>query len=181
MNSIIDFYLERATDQKERYLTDVLALNQFWLEHDHKYIQWLFPIETQTKFNRHAPILSIRCRSHFSENEKLKENQRKSLNVMIDFFGMQWEGNQIVNKLNLNIKEHIWLKRRGHNHLRISRIIRSLALCDQMELSLTFQSAMIEVALRFREVEDSTIQFWREANHFITPILTISSQDQKIL
>lgn len=38
------------------------------------------------------------------------------------------------------------LKHGGHNHLRISRIIRSLALCGQHELSNQFQKTMLETA-----------------------------------
>jgi hypothetical protein len=41
-----------------RYFDQLLAHSNFWLEHDHKYIQVLFPIDEGTKFNQHAPLVT---------------------------------------------------------------------------------------------------------------------------
>jgi hypothetical protein len=157
------FQLGKGTDHQGRFISEIWDFNSFWLEHDHKYIQWLFPIETQTKFNRHAPVLTTDDRAAFFESEVLQQAQRTSLDLLLHFLGLQWQEGEIVPSAQLNIREHIWLKRGGHNHLRISRIIRSLALCGQYELSNQFQQAVIKVAKEYGEVCEESIDYWFKA------------------
>lgn len=164
MGTIIEFQLGKGTDSQGRTIDEIWSLNDFWLEHDHKYIQWLFPIDTQNKFNRHAPILTLEDRKAFSRSEALKQAQRNSLSMMLRFFGMLQVGSRILASEQLNIRDYIWLKHGGHNHLRISRIIRSLMLCGQAELSIQFQESMIETAEQFGEVSKVTKEFWLKAN-----------------
>ncbi|KFA99531.1 opioid growth factor receptor-related protein [Vibrio sp. ER1A] len=164
MSTLIQFQLGMTTDSQGRLIQEIWALDDFWLEYDHKYIQWLFPIDTQTKFNRHAPILTLEDRTTFAQNDKLKAAHLTSLELMLGFFGMKMVDGHIVATEELSIKDHIWLKHGGHNHLRISRIIRSLALCGQFSLSQTFQLAMIETAVNFGEVGKDTLRYWLEAN-----------------
>lgn len=166
MSVITDFQLGIEPDSSDRLISEIWNLTPFWLEHDHKYIQWLFPIDTQTKFNRHAPTLTGADLEMFSQSDELKSSQRQSLNIMLRFFGMKWAGNEIMPQENINIREHIWLKRSGHNHLRISRIIRSLALCGHLELSQKFQLAMLDTASQHGEVSEESQQYWRNANVF---------------
>lgn len=164
MSALIDFQLGQETDSQGRTIGEVWALNNFWLEHDHKYIQWLFPIDTQTKFNRHAPVLTQDDILAFKGSDALQNAQQQSLTVMLRFFGMQWRGDEIVPTEQLNIRDHIWLKRGGHNHLRISRIIRSLMLCGQPKLSVMFQRAMIDTAEQFGEVSEESKGYWLNAD-----------------
>ncbi|WP_210447454.1 opioid growth factor receptor-related protein [Vibrio crassostreae] len=164
MSKLTQFHLGMIPDSQGRLINEIWALDDFWLEYDHKYIQWLFPIDTQTKFNRHAPVLTLEDRITFVQNDKLKAAQLTSLELMLGFFGMKMINGHIVASEELNIKDHIWLKHGGHNHLRISRIIRSLALCGQFSLSQTFQLAMIETAENFGEVDTGTLRYWLEAN-----------------
>ncbi|SBO12910.1 hypothetical protein VME0621_05081 [Vibrio mediterranei] len=164
MSKLTQFHLGMIPDSQGRLIHEIWALDDFWLEYDHKYIQWLFPIDTQTKFNRHAPILTLEDRTTFAQSDKLKAAQLESLELMLGFFGMKMVDGRIVAAEGLNIKDHIWLKHGGHNHLRISRIIRSLALCGQVSLSQTFQLAMIETAEKFGEVGEDTLRYWLEAN-----------------
>nr|WP_321278131.1 opioid growth factor receptor-related protein [uncultured Vibrio sp.] len=164
MSDIVEFHLGKVPDHQGRYIRDIWALNDFWLEHDHKYVQWLFPIDASTKFNAHAPVLSLSDRVAFSGSKAALISQRRSFEVMLRFFGLVWVDGEIVAGDGINLRDHIWLKRGGHNHYRISRIIRSLALCGQLELSRKFQSAVLEVSSVHGEVEESSRRFWVEAN-----------------
>jgi hypothetical protein len=163
MSQILTFQLNQSPDHKGRKIEDIWGFTGFWLEHDHQYIQWLFPIDSQTKFNRHAPILTQEDQEAFRQNPLLKEAQQCSLDVMLKFFGMKRFNDQIMPGDNLNIRDHIWLKHGGHNHLRISRIIRSLALCDQLNSAKMFQQVMLETAMSHGQVEQKTINFWNDA------------------
>ncbi|NWO11406.1 hypothetical protein HLV40_13480 [Chromohalobacter salexigens] len=161
---LIAFYRGEAGDHKGRTLEDIWALSPFWLEHTHDYVQWLFPIPEAGRFNGFAPLLSNTDRAAFAADEALRANQRRSLDVMLAFFGLTRQALVIEPLPELNMREHIWLKRGGHNHLRISRIIRSLHLCQQPELAAAFQQAMIEIGTTQGVVSEPSVDYWRAAN-----------------
>lgn len=160
---LIAFYRGEARDHQGRTIHDLWALEPFWLEHTHDYIQWLFPIPEAGRFNGYAPLLSDADRAAFANDEALRANQRRSLDVMLMFFGLARRGLTIEALPALNMREHIWLKRGGHNHLRISRIIRSLYLCHQPELAAAFQQAMIEIGTTQGVVSEQSMAYWRAA------------------
>lgn len=162
---LIAFYRGEAGDHKGRTLEDIWALSPFWLEHTHDYVQWLFPIPEAGHFNGFAPLLGEADRTAFAQDEALRANQRRSLDVMLTFFGLTRRALVIEALPELNMREHIWLKRGGHNHLRISRIIRSLHLCQPPELAAAFQQAMIEIGTTQGVVSEQSIGYWRAANH----------------
>lgn len=162
---LIAFYLGEGHDHKGRRLEDIWVLPSFWLEHTHDYIQWLFPIPEAGRFNSHAPVLGEAERSCFASDETLRENQRRSLEVMLAFFGLGWKGDAIVALAELNMRDHSWLKRGGHNHLRISRMIRSLNLCHQPEVATAFQQAVIEIGATRGVVSEQSIAYWRAATN----------------
>jgi len=64
---------------------------------------------------------------------------------------------------NLHPYRHIWLRRGGHDHLRITRMIRSLHLCHQPELARAVQQAFIEIGQEHGYVQPEAIAFWRPA------------------
>lgn len=161
---IIPFMLNETSTHEGHLISDIWQLDSFWLEHNHKYIQWLFPIDTGTKFNKHAPVLSKSDIEAFKSNPELKLVQQKSLDLMVTFFGIERHSMEFKAAPGLNIKEHIWLKFGGHNHLRITRMIRSLALCDQPYLAKAFQQAMISISKQHGDnINSTTKQYWVDA------------------
>ncbi|WP_442488834.1 opioid growth factor receptor-related protein [Halomonas litopenaei] len=164
---LIRFYTGKSTDHKGRAIEDIWSLSHFWLEHSHDYIQWLFPIPEAGRFNGFAPLLDEEAREVFANSKLLKTNQQHSLDVMLAFFGLSREKLCIEALSELNMREHIWLKRGGHNHLRISRIIRSLHFCHQPELAAALQQAMIEIGTTRGVVSDQSIRYWLAATQVL--------------
>ena len=160
---LIAFYCGEGRDHKGRCLEDIWALSPFWLEHTHDYIQWLFPIPEAGRFNAFAPLLTPTIQAAFERSDVMRQHQQRSLEVMLDFFGLARDGSDIVAQPTLAIPTHIWLKAGGHNHLRITRMIWSLALCHQPDLARTFQQAVIEIGTQQGVVSEPSIQYWREA------------------
>lgn len=161
---LIAFHRGEGVDHKGRYLSDIWALSPFWLEHTHDYIQWLFPIPEAGRFNAFAPLLTPVVQAAFERDTLLRQHQQRSVDVMLDFFGLAREGNAISAQPTLSIQSHIWLKAGGHNHLRITRIIRSLALCHQPELARSFQQAVIHIGAQHGVVSETSLQFWWNAS-----------------
>lgn len=160
---LIQFYLGTTADHRGRMIDEIWAQPHFWLEHTHDYIQWLFPIPEAGRFNSFAPLLGEAEQKTFSRSEELKRRQRTSLDLMLDFFGLEWNEALIAAKENLDIRTHIWLKPGGHNHLRITRIIRSLHLCGQPTLASAFQNTVITIGTERGAVSSQTLQYWRSA------------------
>ncbi|WP_447042932.1 opioid growth factor receptor-related protein [Vreelandella sp. H-I2] len=161
---LIAFYRGQATDHQGRYIDAIWSLSHFWLEHTHDYIQWLFPIPEAGRFNGFAPLLTDVEREVFQDDSELREQQRVSLDVMLSFLGLTRDGLTITAQQSLNIRDHIWLKTGGHNHLRISRMIRSLALCHQPKLAAAFQQAVIEIGSTQGIVSAQSMAYWRVAS-----------------
>lgn len=161
---LIDFFRGDAPDHQGRHIEALWALSPFWLEHTHDYIQWLFPIPEAGRFNGFAPLLTTSDREAFRVDASLRDRQRVSLDVMLAFLGLERDELTITAHPDLNIRDHIWLKAGGHNHLRISRIIRSLALCHQRDLARAFQDAVIRLGRERGIVSETSIHFWTKAH-----------------
>ncbi|WP_030073658.1 opioid growth factor receptor-related protein [Halomonas alkaliantarctica] len=160
---LLAFYYGEGHDHKGRHLDDIWALSSFWLEHTHDYIQWLFPIPEAGRFNGFAPLLTPKIQAAFEHEARLRQHQQRSLDVMLAFYGLQRDDSVITAQPTLSIQTHNWLKAGGHNHLRITRIIRSLALCHQPNLASALQHAVIDNGTRHGVVSETSIQFWRNA------------------
>jgi hypothetical protein len=158
---LVAFYRGEGHDHKGRRLEDIWALSPFWLEHTHDYIQWLFPIPEVGRFNAFAPLLTPTVQAAFEHETPLRHHQQRSLDIMLDFFGLTRNGNAITPQPFLSIQTHIWLKAGGHNHLRIKRMIRSLFLCHQPELARALQQAVIDIGTRYGVVSDNSLNYWR--------------------
>lgn len=165
LSRVIRFYTAENTDHRGRYIQDIWAFDHFWLEYTHDYIQWLFPIPEQGRFNQFAPVLHEADQVVFRKSEELRQRQRVSLDVMLDFLGLVRKADHIVRQADLCVKHHSWLKPGGHNHLRITRMIRSLYLCGQKNLAETLQSTVIDLGQKEGLVSERSIEFWRSATN----------------
>jgi len=160
---LVAFVRGHQADHQARFLDDILALDDFWLEHTHDYIQWLFPIDTPSRANLQAPVLSEDDRQWFGRDPFLRFQHRRALDRMLSFYGLKREEHTIEPRDDLHPNQHIWLKRGGHNHLRITRMIRSLYLCHQPELARAVQLAFIEIGQTHGYVQSDTLGFWMRA------------------
>ena len=82
---------------------------------------------------------------------------------MLDFWGMMRDGVNIIEKGILTKKEYAWLKPHDHNQLRMTRTIHSLALCDQPELALSLQQALLVIADKYGNVSPKIFDYWLNA------------------
>lgn len=163
MSDIASFISGESPDKFGRHIDQILAYNHFWLEHDHKYIQVLFPIDEGTKFNRHAPVVDAHDREVFARDESLRNAHIKALDLMLEFWGMERNDRAITSSLALSPSNHIWLKVHDHNQLRLTRVIRSLYLLGNQELASNLSEFVIAAATEFGGVSDKTITYWKGA------------------
>ena len=68
----------------------IMSADPAWMEETHDYVQWLFPTETKSRFNRNAPVLEELDIVTFMMEENLQDKMMKGLTKMLDFFGLEW-------------------------------------------------------------------------------------------
>lgn len=163
LDPIASFMSGKTPDNLGRYISEIHQFTHFWLEHDHKFIQVLFPIDDDHKFNRHAPLVNPESRQAFINSDMLRDAHLRSLDLMLDYYGLQRVGVSIGVRDELAPHSHDWLKPKNHNQLRITRMIRSLYLLGNEEIAANFQRVCIREGLRIGTITPDTIEHWERA------------------
>jgi Opioid growth factor receptor (OGFr) conserved region len=131
-SKIVDFYLGAAPDSEGRTIEQIWAWDYSELEYVHNYIQWLFPLTEASNFNYEAPILIELDIKQFWSSETLKKQLLTSFKIILGFYGLQCVENNNSVSIGLaetfEIRKQEWLQWVDHNHLRITRILKSLKL-----------------------------------------------------
>ncbi|MBF0540152.1 MAG: hypothetical protein HQK91_01720 [Nitrospirae bacterium] len=167
-NIIINFYLGKETDDKHRFLSDILKYSDDQLESYHDFIQWLFPLETESQYNLLAPLIDKEIRYEFSKNVILQDNLCKSCSRMLHFYGFLCGPplnieSIITCDMNFTKKAENWLSPNNHNHLRLTRILRSLRLLSLEKCSSKLLLKLEEIALQNpHKISKETLHFWQK-------------------
>lgn len=109
---ILMFLEGEGGDACGRTVFDVLAMDDVALEHTHDFIQWLFPLPEPSAAVPGAPVLTPGEAQAIRDSELAPIALAAATDRMASFYGTT----------------HDWLMPNDHNHLRITRIIRSLRL-----------------------------------------------------
>lgn len=163
--SLITFYRNETPDHAGRRLSDLWAFDHARLEAEHDFIQWLFPLETPSPVNPEAPTLDAGTIRAFRESPELRANLRRSLQLMLDFYGLAF-GDEATIGAAANFQERAanWLRSMNHNHLRLTRIVRSLHLLGLEREALALQSCLLALAANHpAAISPRTRHFWSTA------------------
>jgi hypothetical protein len=168
IHPLIAFYRDGARDDQGRTLAEILAWPDEDLEDIHDFIQWLFPLPEPSGANPSAPTLNADVIDAFHATPVMRERLRHSLDRMLAFYGLAWDRQfsapVIVRARNFRERADNWLRPMNHNHLRLTRILRSTLL-----LGLEAESKALFEALNaiFREfptrISARTHAFWSDA------------------
>ena len=127
---------------------DVLLLPDEQLEEVHDYIQWLFPLPSRSAAQPGAPVLSQVEIDAIKADPRAMEALKRAAERMLQFYSRtDW-----------------WLTGQDHNHLRITRIIRSLRLLIGREAAQRFHQAILTLHdAAGAPINTRSLQFWAEA------------------
>lgn len=188
MDTIIAFYSQPSpgTDFLGRSLSDILSYTDDQLERSHNYIQVLFPLPEGSPFNSSAPVIdeatfrrfhdSISRPTDTSEEDDLHKGLMNSFRRMCSFYGFELK---YVNDANGETRAHVvpladevqrrkrfrnWVMPFNHNHLRITRIIRSLRVLGNGREAKAFFEALKEVDRRYPgRIGRRSLMYWQRA------------------
>lgn len=148
MSAIVDFLQGEGTDGAGRTVFQVLALDDRAIEDIHDFIQWLFPLDAPSGANRRAPVLN-------AEDVAAVRSDDLPQNALMAATGRM----AVFYRRNTH-----WLVAHDHNHLRITRIIKSLRLLRGDEAADDFRDLIVKLdEAAGRPVSAGSRRYWAEA------------------
>ena len=168
-SELVAFYRGDGRDHRGRLLSDIHEFDFHELEHNHDYIQWLFPLPEPSGANASAPLLSNDDISRFQADESLRTHLLQSLELMLRFLGLELaEGDagsaSIRTAGHFGERHQVWLRPGNHNFLRISRILRSLTLLGCARHACAFLDCLQDIyAENSGTIGNTTIGYWCRA------------------
>lgn len=155
-----------AKDARGRTLPSIIAWPDTDLESNHDYIQTIFPLPESSMF-ANAPIVTQEIYDHFHKREDLRASLGKAFERILEFYGLKLDGEReelkVVRGENWAKNSRNWVTRFDHNHLRMTRILRSLrvlGLPAQAKAFHGFLSTDPDVA---KSVSSKSQMYWRRA------------------
>lgn len=126
---VVAFLEGDGPDGGGRTLFDVIRLDDVALEQTHDFIQWLFPLPEPSAAVPDAPVLSPADIEAIRNSPMARNAMAAATNRMIAFYCTTPD----------------WLRPHDHNHLRITRIIRSLRLLRGDAEADAFRDAILSL------------------------------------
>lgn len=145
---IVGFLEGKTPDHRGRILAMILQQTDHQAETMHDYIQWLFPLDEPSRSVMGAPVLNELDIEDIRQSELAQQNLVKSASWFLGFLG----------------RNDRWITRYDHNHLRITRVIKSLRLLASDEAADEFRDKVIVLAGdNLNLVDEEARDFWNSA------------------
>ena len=136
-----------GADGAGRTLDAVLAFDDAALERRHDFIQWLFPLDEPSRAVPGSPVLRPDDIDALRVSAAAQTNLRRAAVRMLDYYARTAQ----------------WRRAFDHNHLRVTRIIRSLRLLADDAAADGFRERILALAGEGTSVNEASLRFWREA------------------
>lgn len=148
-NYILAFLEHRGLDYQHRTLKEVWAFSDDEIERTHDFIQWVFPTTEPSQNVIGSPVLSAEELALVRGSEVAKESIIASSEWFMGFLSRQSN----------------WTLGYDHNHLRVTRMLKSLTLLDERELAESNFNVLLELLDMFGESHENTevLTYWAKA------------------
>jgi hypothetical protein len=155
-------------DDDGRTFDEILGWDDARLEMVHDYIQWIFPLPERSGANPSAPVLDTEAIAAIRGNAQMQGRLRSAFLRMLAFYGFALDGDAVVKGPRFATASRNWLHPGNHNHLRLTRMLRSLRVLGLEREAATLWGALSslyerERATGRRTITGETFAFWRRA------------------
>ena len=148
MIEIVGFLEGKIPDHRGRILAVLLQQTDHQAEATHDYIQWLFPLDEPSRSVNGAPVLTELDIGEIKKSSLAQGNLAKSARWFLGF---------------LERNRH-WVTKYDHNHLRITRVIKSLRLLASDKAADEFRGKVLAAAGdNLHLVDQKARGFWASA------------------
>lgn len=167
-NPILDFYHGHGRDDRGRSFQEILTWDDDQLEEVHDYIQWLFPLPERSGANPLAPVLDGGTVMAFRAEPALRDKLHQAFMRMLEFYGLEMSPEGVAMGGHFSERSGNWLWPGNHNHLRLTRILRSLTVLgletDAQSLYACLKLIYKQEAAKTRPaILPRTFEFWTTA------------------
>lgn len=163
---IVAFY-SGGPDASGRSLGQILAWDDGRLEAVHDYIQWVFPTRQPSGVNPFAPLVTDTTVRAFEADDTLRARLRQAFERMLTFYGLRRRSERVaIDESRFPARARVWLQPGNHNHLRLTRIMESLATLGLRAEGLALQRCLLDdicAGPRGGSVSARTAGYWRRA------------------
>jgi hypothetical protein len=161
-------FFDGGVDDEGRTFNQIMGWDDERLEMVHDYIQWIFPLPERSGANPSAPVLNSGTIAAVRGSAAMQNRSREAFLRMLTFYGFELDGERVAEGPRFAAASRNWLHTGNHNHLRLTRMLRSLRV-----LGLEHEAAELWDALRGlyeretaagrRTITPETFAFWRQA------------------
>ena len=148
MADVERFLAGTGADGVGRSINQILDLDDAHWERIHDFIQWLFPLTEASRSPRNAPVLTTDEIKQIRESETAQANIQRSVLRYKEFLAGTTK----------------WRSGYDHNHLRISRVIKSLRLLVNDEAANGFKYWVAgQLGDRIDSIHAESRRHWRQS------------------
>lgn len=146
--TLIDFLKGTGKDKHGRTHNEIINFSDEQLESVHNYIQWLFPLREMSEAVMGSPYL---------DNEEEIKIIQEDLSIQENFV-------RALVRMEMFYKDNdFWLQPNDHNHLRITRILKSISLLNSKENAQEFYNFIMRRVKEFQPVTEESLEYWKNA------------------
>jgi hypothetical protein len=146
--SLIKFLQGTGLDSQGRLHADILNFSDEELEEVHDYIQWLFPLREKSMAVPNSPVVESEEMAELLRNDTVvRTNILRALERMKRFYADN---------------DH-WLEQGDHNHLRITRILKSLCLLGLRDEAIKFHNFILQRVESAQPVTRESLAYWEQS------------------
>ncbi|HEX6494161.1 MAG TPA: opioid growth factor receptor-related protein [Acidobacteriaceae bacterium] len=157
-----------GADDEGRTFDEIMGWDDARMEMVHDYIQWIFPLPERSGANPLAPVLDSGTIAAIRNNAAMQDRLREAFLRMLTFYGFALDCDRVVEGPRFAAASRNWMHAGNHNHLRLTRMLRSLRVLGlEREASLLWEALRglyeRETAAGRRRITPETFAFWRQA------------------
>lgn len=160
-------FFQGGRDDSGRTLCEILAWNDDRLEAVHDFIQWLFPTRQPSGVNLSAPLVTDATAAAFADDVVMRDRLRLAFDRMLAFYGLRRRERAVeIDQGRFPFRSRVWLRPDNHNHLRLTRIMQSLAALGLDGDARALQRCLLEdicAGTHGDGVSPRTVVFWKDA------------------
>lgn len=148
MNDIVSFLNGEKRNASGWLLSEIWKFTDSEIENTHTFIQWIFPTSEGSRATPGSPVLDEDQIDQINNSDRAKKNLRKSADWYFNFLR----------------RNGFWKKPHDHNHLRITRLIKSLRLlCGDDEADYYKERLWQLLGADISIIPSKTIDYWENA------------------
>ncbi len=145
---VLSFLQDTGPDDRGRFLSDILKFDDKAIETTHDFIQWIFPLDEPSSASADAPILEAGEVALIRKSSLAAHN----LNESVQWFCAFLERNDG------------WRVAHDHNHLRITRMIKSVRLLQGEPAANALRDKVVALAEASGDkISPTSLEYWRQA------------------